>query len=104
MSKINAQIDKPATSASGALAPLGDNTQVRGRLALLGWSSLASWSEAHGYSRAMASYVVKHWGNRADRPIPHGGIARHLMRALRQTLDTGKRPEDMPTEQTTKAK
>jgi hypothetical protein len=71
--------------------------EVRGKLALLGWPSLAAWGEAHGYSQKMPNYVVKTWGNTTRRP--HGGIARHLMANLRQTLETGKRPEHMPKSQ-----
>lgn len=79
------------------LVPLGTSTEVRGRLALLGWKSLNHWAEVHGYVPVTARSVVRVWVER--NKIPHGGIARHLMAALRQTLETGKRPEHMPKEQ-----
>lgn len=71
---------------------IGDSVTVRGRLALLGWTSVEAWARAHGYERKMASYCIRTWGNRSDRQ-PHGGISRALMRDLRDTLESQKRPE-----------
>lgn len=84
------------TATQAPTEPVGDPIQVRGKLALLGWPSLAAWSLAHGYDRNMGTYVVKTWGTRTDGRQPHGGYSRQLMRDLRETLATGKRPEDMP--------
>lgn len=71
---------------------LGDVVTVRGRLALLGWKSIAAWAHAYGYERQMVSYTVRTWAQRTDRR-PHGGLSRAVMRDLRETLSLGIRPE-----------
>lgn len=73
---------------------LGNRIEVRGKLAVLGWESVAEWAEAHGYDRKLATYTVQHWANRDTEP--YGLLVRHLMRALRKTLATGRRPQDVP--------
>jgi len=94
MDKINASPSPSTTAEAGnAVAPLGTPEEIRGKLALLGWKSLAAWGEAHGYSLKMPHYVVKTWGHTTKRP--HGGIARHLMQNLRETLETSRRPEHL---------
>lgn len=64
---------------------IGDRTEVRGRLALAGYRSLAEWARQHGYAPVTARAVVYAWGERTDRG-PHGGIARQVMADLRATL------------------
>lgn len=98
MAKINS-FPKQGTSlaSESGVAPLGSSIEVRGKLALLGWPSLADWGDAHGYSRAMTTYVVRTWGNKTKRP--HGGIARHLMINLRKTIEEGRRPESLTPSQ-----
>lgn len=76
----------------GVIEPLGTAVVVRGKLALLGWPSVAAWARAHGYLPVMADHTVRVWGNRTDR-TPHGGISRALMRDLRETLGTGRGPD-----------
>lgn len=97
MTKINVSHDKCLPVSDGsACAPLGTPVEVRGKLALLGWPSLSVWAEHHGYARNMAVYVVKQWAGKEKRP--HGGIARHLMKDLRETLATEKRYENTVVE------
>lgn len=84
MQKTNSQAPRPP-SPKGGLEATGDNLAVRGRLALLGWPSLAAWADAMGYDPQMVRITIKQWGNRTDRE-PHGGIGRALMRDLRRTL------------------
>lgn len=94
MNKPNASPNpSDATAIGGDVFPVGTPIEVRGKLALLGWPSVSAWGEAHGYSRTMTTYVVKQWGSTSKRP--HGGIARHLMHNLRETLATGRRPEHL---------
>ena len=71
---------------------VGDVITVRGKLALLGWPSMRVWARAHGYPHGTVRQTVYRWGMRDDRP-PHGGIARAVMRDLRNTLETAKRPD-----------
>ncbi|MEO1750692.1 hypothetical protein [Thiofaba sp. EF100] len=66
--------------------PLGDATTVRGKLALAGYRSVAEWAIKHGIKPVTARRVIYDWGHRADRE-PHGGIAREVMKMLRQTLE-----------------
>jgi hypothetical protein len=68
-----------------AVEPIGEMTQVRGRLALAGYRSLSEWAEAHDIKPVTARRVIYDWGMRTDRE-PHGGIAREVMRKLRATL------------------
>jgi hypothetical protein len=72
---------------------IGNVVTVRGKLALLGWPSMRAWASAHGYERMTVSATVKTWGLRTDR-TPHGGLARAVMRDLRETFATGKQPPD----------
>lgn len=71
---------------------LGTVLSVRGRLAQLGWFSMSAWAQAYGYPRGSVQAAVRTWGQRTDR-IPHGGIARAVMRDLRTTLDQGLTPD-----------
>ncbi|MEO1766761.1 hypothetical protein [Thiobacter aerophilum] len=66
--------------------PLGDATAVRGKLALAGYRSINEWANAHGVKPVTARRVIYDWANRADRE-PHGGIARQVMKMLRETLE-----------------
>jgi hypothetical protein len=91
MVKINASQRQSMRGKAALPSALGDAITVRGKLALLGWPSVESWAKAHGYQRAMANYCIRTWGQRTDRQ-PHGGISRQLMRDLRETLATGRRP------------
>lgn len=85
--KINAKPKAVPSVAEG----IGDAVTVRGKLALLGWASVAAWARAHGYDAQIVRWTITHWGNRTDRR-PHGGLTRHAMRDLRDTLSTGKTP------------
>lgn len=66
--------------------PLGDATTVRGKLALAGYRSVAEWAIKHGIKPVTARRAIYDWGHRADRE-PHGGVARQVMKMLRQTLE-----------------
>ncbi|WP_126458011.1 hypothetical protein [Sulfuritortus calidifontis] len=69
---------------------LGDATTVRGKLALAGYRSVAEWAIKHGIKPVTARRVIYDWAQRADRE-PHGGIARQVMKMLRETLEGGAR-------------
>ncbi len=94
MDKRNATSRRQHPRSGAVVTPIGDPLTVRAKLALLGWPSLHAWARAHGYDRNMATYCVATWANRADR-LPHGGISRALMRDLRETLEMGKRPDQV---------
>lgn len=64
---------------------LGDATRVRGLLAMAGYRSINEWAMRHGVKPVTARRVIYDWANRADRD-PHGGVAREVMRKLRETL------------------
>lgn len=64
---------------------LGDATRVRGLLWLSGYRSITDWAIKHGIKPVTARRVIYDWANRTDRD-PHGGIAREVMRKLRETL------------------
>lgn len=66
-------------------AALGDATRVRGLLAMAGYRSISEWANCHGIKPVTARRVIYDWANRADRE-PHGGVAREVMRQLRETL------------------
>jgi hypothetical protein len=66
--------------------PLGDATVVRGKLALAGYRSITDWANQHGVKPVTARRVIYDWANRVDRE-PHGGIARKVMKMLRETLE-----------------
>lgn len=65
---------------------LGDATRVRGLLAMAGYRSITDWANRHGIKPVTARRVIYDWANRADRD-PHGGVAREVMRMLRETVD-----------------
>ena len=67
------------------LKPLGTATEVRGKLALAGYRSITAWANRHGVKPVTARRVIYDWANRVDRD-PHGGVAREVMRKLRETL------------------
>jgi len=67
------------------LKPLGNATEVRGKLALAGYRSITEWADRNGIKPVTARRVIYDWSNRTDRE-PHGGIARDVMRKLRSTL------------------
>jgi hypothetical protein len=67
--------------------PLGDMNRVRMLLLMRGYRSLSAWAKAHGFKPVTARRVVYDWAHRGDRE-PHGGIARDLMRKLRETVLT----------------
>jgi hypothetical protein len=69
------------------LKPLGDATRVRGLLAMAGYRSITEWATRHGIKPVTARRVIYDWANRADRE-PHGGVAREVMRKLRETVGT----------------
>lgn len=93
MPKSNAQRSAAWHPPKGAgVEPLGTTVVVRGKLALLGWPSVAAWARAHGYLPVMADHTIRVWGNRVDR-TPLGGISRALMRDLRSTIATEERAE-----------
>lgn len=70
---------------------IGDAITVRGKLALLGWPSVAEWARAHGYDRQIVGWTICRWGNRTDRR-PHGGLTRQVLVDLRATLSLQKTP------------
>ena len=86
-----AQINAKAKSAPSQMEGIGDAVTVRGKLALLGWPSVAEWGRAHGYDRQIVGWTIRHWGARTDRR-PHGGLTRQVMRDLRETFANGKTP------------
>lgn len=98
MSHVNATRSNRHPQTGEPAQPLGTPLTVRGRLALLGWTSIDTWAKAHGYERKTASYCIRTWGNRTDRR-PHGGISRALMADLHATLAKGLRPEHIPTKE-----
>ena len=67
------------------MKPLGNMTEVRARLMLSGYRSVAEWATKHGIKPVTARRVIYDWASRADRE-PHGGIAREVMRLLRETI------------------
>lgn len=67
------------------MRPIGTMDEVRGKLALRGWRSLAAWAVANGYLPGTVRRAVYDWGHRADRE-PHGGINRQIIRDLRREL------------------
>ena len=87
--KRNPDMTQAIEQSCEALSPLA----LKGRLALLGWRSLAAWAKAHGYGDALALHVVKNWAGRTDR-TPHGGLSRALLHDLRETLAQGRTPQD----------
>ena len=89
MYEINAQPDGRIE-----LEQLGDSITVRGRLALLGWPSLAAWAKANGYRRDAVMVAIRVWGRpRMDsRKGPHGHITKAIVRDLRATILEGRRP------------
>ncbi|MDD2883286.1 MAG: hypothetical protein PHQ58_22985 [Rhodoferax sp.] len=82
------------TSAAGKTAPLGTPLEVRARIMTLGWPSMAAWANAHGYQPATARLAMRTWGLRTDR-VPHGGLARAVVRDLRATMEQGITPSDL---------
>lgn len=66
--------------------PLGDATAVRGKLALAGYRSITEWAERHGIKPNTARRVIYDWAHRTDRD-PHGGVAREVMKKLRETIE-----------------
>lgn len=90
MVKINA--NRNAAPSIGEV--IGDVVKVRGRLAMLGWPSMAAWARAHGYSRQTVTITVQKWGTRTDRK-PHGGFSQAVMRDLRETFALGKGPDSV---------
>lgn len=64
---------------------LGDSTRVRRLLAMAGYLSITEWANRHDVKPVTARRVIYDWANRTDRD-PHGGIAREVMRKLRETL------------------
>lgn len=81
---------------------IGDAITVRGKLALLGWASVAVWAKAHGFEAELVRWAIRHWGTRTDRR-PHGGLTRQAMSDLRETLATGKTPEMHAAQRSTQA-
>lgn len=74
-----------ATILAYAMKPLGDINQVRARLLLRGFGSVATWAERNGYVPATVRRSVYVWGSRGDKE-PHGGISRQIMRDLRRDI------------------
>jgi len=68
------------------MKPLGNMTEVRAKLRLAGYPSVAEWATRHGIKPVTARRVIYDWADRTDRK-PHGGIAREVMRLLRETLE-----------------
>lgn len=64
---------------------LGDAPRVRRLLAKAGYLSIKEWAIKHDIKPVTARRVIYDWANRTDRD-PHGGIAREVMRKLRETL------------------
>lgn len=69
--------------------PLGDATRVRGLLAMAGYRSITAWAQAHGIKPVTARRVIYDWANRTDRD-PHGGVAREVMKKLRETVQAAR--------------
>lgn len=67
--------------------PLGDANRVRALLLMAGYRSINAWANAHGIKPATARRVIYDWAPRDDRE-PHGGIARDVMKKLRETVLT----------------
>lgn len=64
---------------------LSDTRQVRVMLSRAGYRSIAEWARAHGFRPGTVWRVLQTWGGRAGCE-PHGGTARQVMRALRETI------------------
>ena len=85
------QTSRKANAITSPFVGIGDSIKVRGKLALLGWASVAEWARAHGYDQQIVRWTITQWGNRTDRR-PHGGLSRQVLRDLRATLDQQKTP------------
>ena len=67
------------------MKPLGDTLDVYAKLVRVGYGSIKDWADKHGYKPVTVYRVIHVWGNRTDKE-PHGGLAREIMRRLRETL------------------
>lgn len=70
---------------------IGETLNIRGRMHMLGWSSIGDWARAHGYPRTSVYSALGTWGTRTDR-APHGHITRCILQDLRLTLAEGRSP------------
>ena len=73
---------------------IGETLNIRGRMHMLGWSSIGAWARAHGYPRTSVYSALGTWGTRTDR-APHGQITLCILKDLRATLCEGRRPESL---------